>query len=250
MNLRATLFGIACFVAALTTSGCTQRTSSDTPAMRISDQLPFDHVILAIDTLSKGIELLGRATGVTATFGGAHPGRGTQNALLSLGNGRYIELMAPNYDDTAATARSGAAARAQAFSTLAPLTPIGWAVHVSNAEQARARLVARGLPVSDIQPGSRQRPDGKLLRWQTFDPWGDRERGVLPFAIEWAADSPHPSLDAPGGCRLVDLQIVSPAADSLRQLFEKAEWPVTIRAGAREQIEVTLDCPTGRVHLP
>jgi hypothetical protein len=237
-------------VAALAATGCDQRTSSSARAMSISDSLPFDHVILAVDSLGKGIDLLQRATGVTAVFGGAHPGRGTQNALLSLGDGRYVELMAPNHDDTSATGRTGAAARAKRFASLAPLTPIGWAVHVSDAERERSRLAAHGLPVSDIQPGARQRPDGRLLGWRTFDPWGGREREVLPFAIEWAAESPHPSLDAPTGCRLVDLQIVTPAVDSLRQLFEKTGWPVTIRAGAREQLEVTLDCPTGRVRFP
>jgi hypothetical protein len=218
--------------------------------MSISDALPFDHMILAADTLSKGIELLRRATGVTAVFGGAHPGRGTQNALLSLGNGRYVELMSPNYDDTSTFGRSRASERAKYFSMLAPLTPVGWAVHVTDAERERSRLTSRGLAAGAVQPGARQRPDGRLLRWSTFDPWGVPQRDVLPFAIEWAADSPHPSIDAPAGCRLVDVSITSPAADSLRQLFEKAEWPVTIRAGDRERLEMTLDCPTGQIHFP
>jgi hypothetical protein len=243
MTWRALPFAVAAIA-------CTEQTPSSKRTMSISPAIPFDHVILAVDTLSKGIELLGRVTGVTPIFGGAHPGRGTQNALLSLGEGRYLELMSPNYDDTTATGRVGAAARAKAFSTLAPLTPIGWAVHASDADGERSRLTAGGLFPSDIQPGARQRPDGRLLRWRTFDPWGGRERDILPFAIEWAADSPHPSLDAPSGCELADLQIVSPAADSLRRLFAKAEWPVTIRAGTREQLEVTLDCPAGRVRFP
>src|SRR4051812_10884651 len=70
----------------------------DSPTMA-GDLSRIDHVILGIDDLQKGIAELERATGVRAVFGGAHPGRGTQNALISLGENHYLEILAPNPDD-------------------------------------------------------------------------------------------------------------------------------------------------------
>jgi hypothetical protein len=215
----------------------------------VPSTVPVDHVILAIDSLDRGIDLLRNATGITPIQGGVHPGRGTQNALLGLGQGRYLELIAPNPDDTAASARATAATRSAYYRQFRRLTPVGWAVHVSDIGAERARLLRAGLRPGPITPGSRYTGDRRLLRWQTLNPWGE-ERGVLPFVIAWDAATQHPSATAPAGCTLSGLQIVSPAADSLRGAFVRAGWPVSIVRGATEHLELTLECVGGARHFP
>jgi hypothetical protein len=212
-----------------------------------------DHVILAIDSLERGVALLREATGLTATYGGAHPGNGTQNALLSVGGGRYLELLAPNPADSAAAAAPGAAERARTFAAHRRLTPVGWAVRVGDADSARAAYVARGLPAGPVRPGSRARPNGTTLAWRTVAPWGPLAAAhprALPFAIEWGRATPHPAADAPGGCTLASFAVVSPAADSVGALLARAGLPTVVRRGDREHVQFALDCPRGRVAFP
>jgi hypothetical protein len=58
----------------------------------------FDHVQLACNDLDKGIAFVESKTGVGAAFGGVHPERGSRNALLKLGELRYLEILGPSAD--------------------------------------------------------------------------------------------------------------------------------------------------------
>jgi Glyoxalase-like domain len=71
--MRTVAILIAAFLA-----GC----ASTPPAPHV------DHVMLGISDLDRGIRELESLTGGRAVYGGEHPGRGTHNALVSLGSER------------------------------------------------------------------------------------------------------------------------------------------------------------------
>jgi hypothetical protein len=135
--------------------------------------LEIDHVIVGIDSLERGIALLRDFTGLTAVYGGAHPGRGTHNALLSLGEGKYLELLAPNPKEPVSSPMAAELARYRA------LTPVGFAMRATNAESLAVVFAGRGLTQGSVRPGSRARPDGSTLRWKSFTPWGADNRNIL-----------------------------------------------------------------------
>ena len=93
---------------------------------------------------------------------------------------------------------------------------IGWAAHVDDMDALIKKLTAAKVALKPMTPGSRQRPSGQMLRWKAL-PLQDDEGGLLPFFIEWSKDSPHPSTDAPAGCRLERFELGAPHPAPLRE---------------------------------
>lgn len=190
----------------------------------------LDHIILATGSLARGMAAFTRLTGVTPVVGGQHPGRGTQNALASLGAGQYLEVLAPISD-------SGPPE---------PLRPMGWAIRTSDLAALRARLERDGIRTTAPVPGSRRKPDGALLTWATAGVEGAASP-FMPFFIEWGKDVPHPSATSPSGCSLQQFVITEPDATLLRRVLAAAGVPVIVETGARREAALTLDCPHGRI---
>ena len=200
-----------------------------------------DHLILGARDLDEGMRRFEERTGVLPKVGGEHPGRGTRNALVSLGPGLYIEILAPqvNAPDTGVAAE---------LRQRTDLTPYGWAVFVPDVEAARQRLGDAGLGLSEVSPGSRARPDGTRLEWKTFEIEKPAIAG-LPFFIRWGDGTTHPSQDSPGGCRLERLRAVTPDVDGLRRVFSAIALDVTAEKGAKAGLDLVLRCPKGTVEL-
>ena len=202
----------------------------------------IDHVILGINDLQKGIEELERVTGVRAVFGGAHPGRGTQNALISLGGEHYLEILAPNPED-----RESKEPLAE-LQGLAALTPVGWAARADDLPALQQTLRSRGIRTGEIRPGARNRPDGSRLAWKTLG-FAPPASPLLPFFIEWDPGVAHPSTTSPAGCRLTGFALEAPAPETLRETLRAAGLQVEVREGKESRLRITLSCSRGNVEF-
>lgn len=196
----------------------------------------IDHVIVGIADLEEGIRSFAERTGVTAEIGGQHPGRGTQNALASLGSPLYLEIIAPV---------SGPPPGMEALSNLNKLTPVGWAIGTRDLDATKARLEAAGFKVSAPRPGSRVKPDGQRLEWRTAAV--EIPGGLTPFLIEWGAQTAHPSTTSPEGCTLESIELHTPQAESLGKLVKELRLDAEVRPSDAEKLSLTLQCPAGRV---
>lgn len=202
----------------------------------------LDHILLGCSDLKRGIAFVEEHTGIPAAFGGVHLGRGTQNALISLGEPsgeelnprRYLEIIAPD------PVPSGV----QQYSVISKLKEprlIGWAAHRDDLDQFASRLHEKGIEFEGPQPGSRQRPDGKVLHWKTLR-LNDDHGGLLPFFIEWSADTTHPSVGAPRGCHLESFDLLTPDPDPLAKMADQLGLGVAISKAAESQIRAVIRC--------
>lgn len=201
----------------------------------------LDHILLGCSDLDSGIAFVEERTGVRAAIGGVHPGRGTRNALLSLGERRYLEIIAPD------PAQHGAPDSYGLQKLDAPRL-IGWAAHPADIQALANRLAQLGIVADGPTPGSRKRPDGRLLQWKTLN-LKDTAAGVLPFFIEWSADSLHPSADSPKGCTVVRFEALTPNPEELAKMTGQLGLDLPVAKGEKPQLRAMLSSPKGELRL-
>jgi catechol 2,3-dioxygenase-like lactoylglutathione lyase family enzyme len=199
----------------------------------------LDHILLGSPDLQAGIEFVEKHTGVRATFGGVHPGRGTQNGLLSLGDRRYLEIIAPD------PAQPGV--KNPIASDLHSLTEprlVGWAAHPGSLTAFAEKLRAAGIGFDGPTPGSRKRPNGQLLQWQIVS-LADTASGLLPFFIEWSRDSVHPSVDAPKGCNLLGFTAEAPDPGKLAATLKMLDLDLAVKKAEKPRLHALISGPKG-----
>jgi catechol 2,3-dioxygenase-like lactoylglutathione lyase family enzyme len=203
----------------------------------------LDHILLGSPDLQGGIDFVEKQTGVRAAFGGVHPGRGTQNALLSLGERRYLEIIAP--DPAQPGVKNPLASNL--YSLREPRL-VGWAAHPGNVAAFAEKLRAAGIQFEGPTPGSRKRPDGQLLKWQTVM-LADTGSGLLPFFIEWSQDSVHPSVDAPKGCALLSFAAEASDPEKFAARLKTLGLDLEVKQGQQTRLRAVISGPKGNLEM-
>ena len=203
----------------------------------------LDHILLGCADLERGIAFVEGKTGVKAAFGGVHPGRGTQNALLSLGEKHYLEIIAPDPKQ-----ESKGDAIATYVATLAGPRLVTWAAHPENIAELAKKLMKEKVVAAGPTPGSRERPDGKVLHWSTLN-LQNNLNGLLPFFIEWSAESVHPSVDAPKGCEVRSFVAVSPNPETLAMKYRQIGIQISVERGEKDELRARIAGPKGEMEL-
>ncbi|GAB2971540.1 VOC family protein [Nocardioides montaniterrae] len=192
----------------------------------------LDHLSYAAgpDGLAKTAERLGEALGLEFVDGGVHPRFGTQNRILPLGGGTYIEVVEALDHPASEKAAFGQAVKARSALGGGWL---GWAVAVPDISVHAERL---GRTPAQ---GSRHRPDGVELRWHQMGTSGLIADPQLPFFIQWESGPElHPSAGADGSASLAALEIAGDPQRVSEWLGETVEAPL-------EDVKVEWVAPHG-----
>ncbi len=204
---------------------------------------PVDHLLYACSDLERGRDEIEALLGVRPVIGGRHERFGTHNALLSLGPGAYLEVVARDPD-----------LPVPAHGLLVDLPPhedsrlITWVLRVDDIDVSARAANSAGLGFGAVQPGQRETPDGELIRWQLTDPYANRRGGALPFLIDWG-NTPHPSSVAPLGGRLRELVVEHPDATGIRDACAVLDADVDVREAGTFGLTAAIDTPAGRRYL-
>src|SRR5579871_788662 len=218
------------------------------PARAAEAEVPpmLDHILVGSADLDCGVAFVEERTGVRAALGGVHPGRGTRNALLSLGERRYLEIIAP--DPAQTQVPDFAVPLLELLKSFSAPALVGWAARPRDLEALAAQLKAQGIAFDGPRPGSRQRPDGRLLKWKTLSLHDDHNH-VLPFFIEWDPGSPHPSTDAPAGCALQSFTIADPDPPALGKLCAQLSLRAPVEQGSLSRLLARIQGPRSTLDL-
>jgi hypothetical protein len=115
--------------------------------------------------------------GLKADYGGRHANGVTQMALIGFEDGSYLEVIAPQ--------KPGAFEGSDwAKFMAANAGACAWAVTADDIGGELARLKSSGIEAEGPFPGSRQRPAGTVLQWETARLGGGTPGATLPFLIQ------------------------------------------------------------------
>jgi Glyoxalase-like domain len=229
----------------LTAIGLGMDSTKNAAAVQKPAVTAVDHLLLGTSDLDRGIAWVQERTGIKPVVGGSHPGRGTRNALLSLGGREYLEVIAPD------PAQKTYSFQLDIRSLETPRL-ITWAAFAPDLDSVARTARAAGLQVFGPSDGSRVRPDGKVLKWRSMgvqSTFGDGTVDPVPFFIQWAEDSVHPAQDSPQGCELKSLEFAHPTPDPLVRVFSLLAIDGQVTQGRAPALRATISTPKGPVEL-
>jgi hypothetical protein len=202
--------------------------------------LRIDHVAYAVSDLDDAAERFRRDLGLDSRPGGRHPRWGTANRIIPLVND-YIELIG-GVEESASHTWVGRAVLERARDGG------GWLAICAAADDLDA--IARRLQL-EISGGTRERPDGSVLRWRSAGLEDPRREPSMPFFISWEGrEDDHPGRLRAGhgvqvnGIARVDVEGDAEALDSW---LGGAELPIRVEAGVGGIRAVTLATHDGEL---
>lgn len=197
-----------------------------------------DHLVYGVSDLAAGVRDIEERLGAHPTPGGSHPGLGTRNCLLRIGDRIYLEVVGPDPEQPAPAGGlwfTGGKAPLPALVT--------WVARSADLDGLAAG--PGGHLLGPLRPMSRTRPGGERIAWTLTMPRKPLPRqGIIPFFIDWG-DTPHPCAQLPDrGVRLVRLSGRHPDPALVRRELDRLGVGLGVAVG-RAGLVAVLETPAG-----
>ena len=198
----------------------------------------LDHLVYGVPELEKAVSELKDRLGVEAVYGGQHDDWGTHNAIMSLGKGAYLEIIAPDPSQPEPVGE-----RPFGLDRLGGSRLLTWAVRVSKIEDRVTQAREAGFDPGRVSSMSRKLAGGDRLSWK-LTPAQSLGDGLVPFLIDWGSSS-HPAIGAPSGCRLLGLRGEHPDPSSLQYPLRALGVALQVSEAPSVALVATIRSPGG-----
>ncbi|NDV00999.1 VOC family protein [Pseudoroseicyclus tamaricis] len=199
----------------------------------------LDHLVILANDLEAGVAHAEASLGLRPQPGGRHVRFGTHNALLSIGEGLYLEVLAPEPE-----AQHPGKPRWLGLEGFdGPPRLANWVCATDDLDEALDDAPFAGEPVN-LQRGD--------LRWRIAIPADGRlpMGGAFPTLIQWETQ-PCGTCLPDRGCRLRSVAIQAPLAREALVAMggELPDGRVTLTGADAFRISAEIDTPDGPRHL-
>ena len=203
----------------------------------------LDHIVYAVPDVHAAIEDVAQRFGVRPALGGKHTGIGTHNALLSLSETAYLEIIGPDPEQPPPST-----SRPFDLDTNTGPRLITWLAKATNLDQQIENARRLGYDVGTITPMSRNLPDGTRIEWRLSIPLRPLGDWLVPILIDWRTDR-HPAKTSPKGCTLIELYGEHPQPETIRPILAALGVTLDSRQAATPALVAVLDTPKGRIQF-
>jgi Glyoxalase-like domain len=216
----------------------TRRVSRNRSPRVPSCLMEFDHVLIAVADLDASVGAFESLYGLASVEGGRHPGWGTANRIVPLGDA-YLELVAVVDQDEAVGSVFGRWVQSGQVGS-----PLGWAVRTKHIDAVAQRLDL------EVRPGSRRTAGGEVVRWRAAGIEQAAADSSHPFFIEWALEAQFPGLAeahhpaAPTG---ISKLVVNGDAGRLSTWLGSHALPIIVRSGNPGVASVVVSTAAGEI---
>jgi hypothetical protein len=201
----------------------------------------IDHIVLGARTLEEGAAFVVQHLGVKPKPGGRHVGFGTHNMLLGLGRGCYLEVIAPDPEQSAPAHPRPFDLDDPGLRMALEAEPrlIAWVARTPVLDAVVARLGPRAGEVKSMSRGD--------LSWRmAFPPQRQDMDNLIPALIQWQGEGASARLPD-SHVRLLHLEAEHPDADTVRAaLAERGlEDVLKLRRSPHARLVARLKRPDG-----
>lgn len=204
----------------------------------------IDHIVYCVLDLDTAIDHIEKLFGIRPEIGGRHLAYGTKNALLNLGQGTYLEILARD-----STYKDSGVNRWMGIDLIDTDMITRWAIKSECLDRDAALLKKYSPQLSKIVEGKRIVQGGQTLSWYMTLPSSVPEVEIIPFLTDWSKSPLHPTDRLKDGCELMHIELLHPKPEDILSLIEELDIEIEIVKYDRARIKIHVSTPNGMVVL-
>ena len=183
-------------------------------------------------------------SGIRPAFGGYHTTQGTKNAVVNLGNKRYLEILAA--DDTNKAINPP---RWMGIDFLEAAQFTRWSLKSTDLPTDSQILKKYDAKMGRIEGGQRKTTNGNILTWQMIMPLVAPQVEVMPFMTDWQNSEVHPTDTMPNQCELLSMHFTHPTPNLLVPTLRELALELAIKKQENKSIKAKIRCPKGIIEI-